>query len=116
MRNLLAVTLLLLLPFFSSGQKNSYSIKGMVKVISGENYPYQVVFTARGNTLSGYSITRQPDGTEIKAEVKGRINKEKHSLSITETKALGDLPENVTNCLFDAEARTRTATPAARVP
>ena len=96
------LTLALLLPFSLCGQTKKYSLDGRAKMITGETYPYHVVFDVKGTALSGYSITKQLNGTDYKTEIKGHIYKRTHTLTITETKPLGALPDSTGLCMFDA--------------
>jgi len=95
------LTLALLLPFLSFGQKKSYNLYGVVKTDAGEVYPYHVVFDLTGNKLSGYSVTTQMSGIDFIAKVSGLIDRKLHKLVITEVRALDHNAEAI--CLFDAD-------------
>ena len=84
-------------------QPTNFSLKGIAAVKDGDAYPYQLSLHLSGSSLTGYSVTKQPDGTELKAKIKGRINKRTQLLSFTETESIGEIPQefNVT-CLFEA--------------
>lgn len=57
-----------------------------------------------GNSITGQSVTKQPDGRELKARIKGQINRKKHTLSFIETESIGPsaADSNIT-CLFDVK-------------
>ena len=97
------LTLFLLLPFCSYGQLKKYDLYGSAIAKTGEAYPYHVVFSVNGSTLSGYTVTTQPTGAEFKAVITGHINKVKHTLTITEIKSLDNQPQNEVMCLFDSK-------------
>jgi hypothetical protein len=98
--------LLSFLLFFAAaslhGQGNSHVLNGYLKVKDGADYAYKVVFDVSGATISGYSITRMPDGTETRAAIKGLLNKQKHVLLLAETKLLSAPQKDVTICLVNA--------------
>ncbi len=97
------VILLLLLPFSLFSQQKSYKLVGTASAKFGPTYLYAVSFEANGSSISGYSITRQPDGADFKAEIKGAINRKEHTLVFSETKSLDKDPHNnITICLFSA--------------
>ena len=96
---LLGVGVLLHISLFA--QSGTYTLNGTAKAKDGEAYPYHVFFSISGNTLSGYSITKQPTGADFKALVSGHINRRQHTLTITETKSLDKLPKDQVICLFD---------------
>ena len=99
----LGVGVLLLLPFLLLGQKK-YTMLGIAQGNYGTSYPYFISFETSGSSLTGYSITKQPDGAEFKAEIKGHINRKEHTLAFTETKSLDkDADKKMTICLFDAK-------------
>ena len=97
------ISALTLLPLITFGQVKSYTLYGTVKANSGEIYPYHVVFDVNGSTLSGYSVTKQPTGADFKALITGHINRNKHTLTITEIKSLDVLPKDQVICMFDAK-------------
>ncbi len=99
----LGVGVLLLLHCSLLAQSNTYSLIGTATAKDGEAYPYHVFFTIIGNTLYGYSITRQPTGADFKAQVSGHIDRRQHTLTITETKSLDKLPQGQVICLFDTK-------------
>ncbi len=95
--------LLLFLPFLTQGQLKKYSLNGIATTTSGLSYPYHVIFDINNSKLSGYSVTKQPNGENFNALITGQIDKRKHSLRITEIKALDHQSEMQTICLFDAK-------------
>ena len=103
----LFILALTLLPFITFGQLKNYSLYGTVKAITGEIYPYHVVFNIKGSTLSGYSVTTQLSGVDYKAQITGTINKRKHTIRITEIKALDHVSTEL--CLFDANLTYKLA-------
>ena len=95
--------LFVLLPFTMKGQKK-YTLLGIAQAGYGTSYPYFVSFETNGSLLTGYSVTKQPNGAEFKAEIKGRINRKDHTLFFTETRSLDKNPDSkMTICLFDAK-------------
>jgi hypothetical protein len=90
----------------ASGQTDSYTLKGTAKAKEGNTYQYQFTFSVHGSSLKGYSITRQVDGSEFKAKIKGHLNKKKHTLSFKETEPFDGMPkgasaDSITTCLFE---------------
>ena len=101
-KKLLICLLLALLPVFSFGQAKRYKLVGEART-NGFSYLYALVFDVNKTTISGYSVTKQPNGAEFKAEVKGTINRKAHTISFTETKSLDKEPhKDATICFFSA--------------
>ncbi len=95
--------LLITLPFSVFSQQKSYKLVGTASARLGTTYLYAVSFETKGTTVSGYSVTKQPNGAEFKAEIKGHINRKDHTLVFSETKSLDkDQHSELTICLFDA--------------
>ncbi len=102
-RRLPILLFLALLPLFSFGQTKSYKLIGLAKT-NGFSYLYALVFEVNITSITGYSVTKQPDGAEFKAEVKGTIDRKAHTLSFTETRSLDKEPrKDITVCFFSAE-------------
>ena len=96
--------LVLILPFSLSAQQKSYKLVGTANARLGPSYLYAVSFETNGSSVTGYSVTKQPNGAEFKAEIKGQINRKQHTLEFSEIKSLDKNPQNeLTICLFDAK-------------
>ncbi len=102
-KKLLIFFLTIFLPFCSFGQAKTYKLVGQAKT-NGFSYLYALVFEVKKSTISGYSVTKQPNGAEFKAEVKGTINRKEHTISFTETKSLDKDPhKDMAICFFSAQ-------------
>jgi len=102
-KKLLIFFLTALLPFCTFGQTKTYRLIGQAKT-NGFSYLYALVFEVNKSAISGYSITKQPNGAEFKAEVKGSINRKAHTINFTETKSLDKEPhKEMTICFFSAQ-------------
>ncbi len=97
----LFVLLILVCPGFSKAQLAINVLDGFVHLKEGITCNYKVVFTTTGNDIKGYTVTTMEDGTELKANLKGTINKRKHTLEFKES----PLPNvDMTGpCLFDVQ-------------
>lgn len=102
----IAVLLILALvyPTLLIAQPKNFSLKGIAAVKDGDKYPYQLTLSLSRSTVSGYSVTKQPDGTELKAKIKGHINRKLQLFTFSETESIGTIPSSFdVTCLFDAQ-------------
>jgi len=90
----------------AQAQSKEHILKGIVKIKDGETCKYVIGFTLSGNSLTGYSNTTNPEGIELKASIKGSINRKKHTLSFMEFNTVVDSPNEA--CLFDARLSYQT--------
>ena len=98
----LIVLLAAMLPFYAHGQAKTYKLVGIAKT-NGFGYLYALVFDVNKSSISGYSITKQPNGDEFKAEVKGSIDRKKHTISFMETRSLDkEAHKGMAICFFSA--------------
>jgi len=83
------------------GQLALNSLIGYAHINGGVTCNYKVMFFADGNHIQGYSVTTMEDGTDLKATIKGTINKQKHTMAFVES----DMQVNNLNsaCLFDVK-------------
>jgi len=95
------------LSFTISAQQKNYLLKGTAKVKDGDTYPYQASLIISGTAVTGSSVTIQPDGTRLRAAIKGRLNTQRHTLSFTETATIGQVPGDVTTCMFSVSLSYR---------
>ncbi len=92
--------ILLLLPLLILGQEKEFTLSGSIYIKDGPVSQYYVVFRANNNNnITGYSLTKQPDGSELKALVSGKIDRKHHKLTFKESKM--PLSVETDNCMFD---------------
>ena len=97
----LFVLLILVCPGFSHAQLAINVLDGFVHLKNSITCNYKVVFTTTGNDIKGYTVTTMEDGTELKANLNGTINKRKQTLEFKES----PLPNVDMSgpCLFDVQ-------------
>jgi len=96
--------LFLLIPFLSFAQPKPFTLTGSIKMSTGEEFPYQIVFTESAGIIKGYSLTyRQPD--ETKASITGTLDRGRRILSFRETEIVysHDVRTRAYMCLLDAK-------------
>lgn len=91
--------MLFLLPLSVQGQQKEYKLNGYVYIKDGPACRYDVVFTASGRSITGYSITMQPDGRALNARINGSIDRKNQTLSFVETKM--PLVTPAADCMFN---------------
>jgi len=91
-----------MIPVVFVSQSKNYELDGFIHVKNGETYPYQLLISVRGSSIHGYSITKLADGTEPKITIKGHIERDKHSITISEKKLISQLPRNTSTCLVNS--------------
>ncbi len=95
--------LFLLIPFLSFAQPKPFTLTGSIKMSTGEEFPYQIVFTESAGIIKGYSLTySQPD--ETKAAISGTLDRARRSLSFRETEIIysHDVRTKAYMCLIEA--------------
>jgi hypothetical protein len=102
MRLFYCFIVLLIQPVFTNGQIMRYILNGNIHVKNGATYPYLLFFNIDGSKLSGYSVTKLPDGSEPRVVVEGQVEKDRRIMSLSEKKLVGDLPENRSMCLVES--------------
>ena len=93
------ILLFVTLPCYIQAQPVAYKLTGYADLKGGPNCRYDVVFTAKGANINGYTITTQPDGRELKALIKGTLDKKNQALAFRESKM--PLAPEEGDCLFD---------------
>lgn len=74
---------------------------GKMQIKDGETLPYKLSLDISGANIKGVSITTQ-DGKELKARIKGVINKEKNVMVLAETGPVGKLSDSIEMCYFNS--------------
>ncbi len=74
---------------------------GKMQIKDGETLPYRLSLDVAGVNIKGVSITTQ-DGKELKARIKGVINKDKNIMVLAETGPVGKLPDSIEMCYFNS--------------
>ncbi len=94
------IFIILTMPFCVFGQSKTYTLNGHMHVANGDNYPYQLVLHISGDMIDGFSVTKFSDGSKQKIIVKGTIDRDKQSMTVSEKKVTG--AANDFSCLIDA--------------
>ena len=98
-----SIIILLLFSVFSFGQVNKYTLTGTIRVTTGEEFPYRIVFTEAQGVIKGHSYTyKEPN--ETKATITGTLDRHTRRLSFKETEILysHEVHINAFMCLVDA--------------
>ncbi len=74
---------------------------GKMQIKDGETLPYRLSLDVAGVNIKGVSITTQ-DGKELKARIKGVINKDKNIMVLAETGPVGKLSDSIEMCYFNS--------------
>lgn len=62
---------------------------------------YKLLLDINGNIIKGTSVTMQ-DGKELKARIKGVVNREKNIMILSETGPVGKLSDSIEMCFFNS--------------
>ena len=76
----------LLLPVISMGQQKKYQLAGYVYIRNGDTCRFELSFIVTDNKVMGTSVTKTPGGRELKAIIKGTLDRKQQTLSFTESK------------------------------
>ncbi len=82
-------------------QKQTCTFTGRMTIKGGESLPYKLLLDINGNLIKGTSVTTQ-DGKELKAKIKGIVNREKNIMVLSETGPVGKLSDSVEICFFNS--------------
>ncbi len=99
-------TIFLLIPFFSFAQPKPFTLTGSIKMNTGEEFPYKILFTESGGAIKGHSFTyTAPDDT--KTAITGKLDKSNRTLTFKETEIIysHDVRTKAYMCLIDARAQ-----------
>jgi hypothetical protein len=94
-------------PVAAVAQKSSCTLAGTIEVKDGAPMAYTLMLDIVGERVSGTSVTRQ-DGFELRAKVRGMMNKEKRLLVIAETSSVDKLPDSMEMCFFNSVLKWKT--------
>jgi len=88
-------------------QPASCTLTGKMSIEGGEELPYRLTLEITGQQVKGVSVTTQ-EGKELKAKVKGLINKEKKVMVLSETGPIGKLSDSLEMCFFNSILKWKT--------
>src|ERR1043165_4680244 len=107
MRRTYLPLLLLLLCSAASAQVKQRTLKGYMGLEGGESFTYEMDFKDSAGHIKGYAYTWLQKGKEVKASIKGEINRKAHTVSFYEDEIIYNkgFASNVTICLVKATLR-----------
>ena len=85
----------------SSASAQHCTFLGKMEIKGGETFPYKLSLDISGADVKGVSITTQ-EGKELKAWVRGVINRDKNIMVLAETGPIGRLSDTVEMCYFNS--------------
>jgi hypothetical protein len=100
-RTMLLLTLLCVCQMATAQQ---YMLTGMLKMNTGEQFPYKLIFTEAGGHIKGYSLTYK-EPAQIRTSVTGTLNRSGRTLSFRENEIVvgGNINTRAYMCLVEAE-------------
>ena len=108
MPNLYKYTILCAILLFGGiAGAQEYKLKGMIMMGSEERHKFELVFTNKGGTISGYSRTWWDEGIPFKADITGTMDSRRQTISFRETNMVIEppamLPRDQVMCMFNGE-------------
>lgn len=106
--NVVALLLLLGLPFCTAGQDRE--LRGFLGVEGGESFSFLLRFTDSVDTIAGHSFVWSEEGKEVQATISGTIDRARKTLSFRETAIIANrgFQSRATLCLIAAVLQYQT--------
>jgi len=112
MRHILLLFSFIFCRYFGFAQVEDFTLQGYLGVEGGESYNYKLVVKDSFGILSGFGYTYLYEGKEVKAIIKGWVDKQKGIFNFQETKIVHNrgFESNTTICLIHASLHLKKET------